>query len=38
LILFPWDEHVYFDGRWGLNPELERAIVDLGEASGRAET
>lgn len=38
LILFPWDEHVLFDGRWGLNPELERAIVDLGEASGRAES
>jgi len=37
LILFPWDEHVLFDGRWGLNPELERAIVDLGEATGRAE-
>ena len=37
LIIFPWDEHVLFDGRWGLNPELESAIVDLGEASGRAE-
>jgi hypothetical protein len=38
LILFPWDEHVLFDGRWGLNPQLERAIVDLGEASGRTES
>jgi uncharacterized protein len=38
LILFPWDEHVLFDGRWGLNPEMERAIVDLGEASGGAKS
>jgi len=30
LIVFPWDEHVLFDGRWGLNPEIETAIVNLG--------
>jgi hypothetical protein len=26
FIIFPWDEHVYIDGRWQLHPEIESAL------------
>jgi hypothetical protein len=26
LVIFPWDQRVYLDGRWQLHPELREAM------------
>ena len=26
LVIFPWDQHIYKDGRWLLHPELKEAL------------